>query len=104
MTALDTSTSPDRGYMGDRKRGASLGRATVLGSPSHRDNRILFHLRRVRLDQGGYDPGGAYWGIGSPLFEAWDDGGEAYMTFRTGDREAAKEAVRGTYPNARFYR
>lgn len=98
------STTPDRGWMGDRRRGASLGRGRVLGDPSHRDNRILFHLCRIRLDRGGYDPGGAYWGLGPPLWEAWDNGGEAYMTWRTGNREAAKEGVRCTYPNARFYR
>ena len=28
---------------------------------------------RVRLDSGGYDDGGAYWGIGKPLFCARDD-------------------------------
>jgi hypothetical protein len=101
---IETSTTPDRGWMGDRRRGASFGRPQVLGSPAHRNNRIRFHLRRVQLDSYGYDPGGAYWGLGYPLFEAWDDGGEAYLTFRTGDREAAKETVRCAYPNAVFYR
>jgi hypothetical protein len=32
-------------------------------------------LFRVRLDSGGYDDGGAYWGIGTPLFCAIDDDG-----------------------------
>lgn len=30
-------------------------------------------LFRVRLDAGGYDDGGAYWGHGKPLFCATDD-------------------------------
>lgn len=103
------STTPDLGWMGDPKRGASLGRPQRLGSALHRDNRILFHLARIRLDRGGYDPGGAYWGHSGELYEAWDDHGEAYMTFRVypqwgGGREAAKAQVRLTYPNARFYR
>lgn len=32
-------------------------------------------LFRVALDSGGYDNGGAYWGIGAPLWCAIDDGG-----------------------------
>jgi hypothetical protein len=32
-------------------------------------------LFRVRLDSGGYDDGGAYWGTGTPLFCAIDDDG-----------------------------
>lgn len=31
------------------------------------------HLRRVPLDSGGYDPGGAYWGKGTPLYCAYGE-------------------------------
>lgn len=35
---------------------------------------------RVRLDRGGYDDGGAYWGIGQPLFCAQcDEGGRQFV-------------------------
>lgn len=27
-----------------------------------------FTLRRIRLNNGGYDRGGAYWGVGAPLY------------------------------------
>ena len=27
-----------------------------------------FELRRIRINQGGYDDGGAYWGTGQPLY------------------------------------
>ena len=96
---IEASTTPDRGYMGDIRRGASLGRATRYGSEAHRKNPVLFHLRKIRLDSGGYDPSGAYWGHGGELYEAWDDGGEAYMTFRSypSDRSEAF-AKRGGAP------
>jgi hypothetical protein len=62
-------------------------------------------LRRVRLDAGGYDEGGAYWGRGGPLYHACEyrtDGLDYF--FRARDRQHAKEVVLARYPNARFYR
>lgn len=88
--------------------GASMGRA----STSERDLRQLapepvkLNLQRVRLDSGGYDSGGAYWGAGEPLYRAADDNGlrEVELFFRARDREHAKELVRAKLPNACFYR
>lgn len=162
MRALETCSTPDRGYMGDRKRGASLGRgnreAAVLRAearkeverlergleearngfnpgwyetdretgvvtftpnfPSqadyvrHREKLLAdaseelkalearvadvrFHLRKVRLDSGGYDQGGAYWGAGGELFEAWNGAGD-FMTVRVWeDDRSAAFAARG---------
>lgn len=93
--------------------GASLGR------PSHIQgyNGEKLHLERVKLDSGGYDKGGAYWGTGEPLFVAWDDSGEFQLFVRAVPegtpwgypnsavyRERAKRAVRKLLPDARFYR
>lgn len=36
-------------------------------------------LRRLALDSGGYDGGGAYWGCGRPLFVAYGDGVEIFI-------------------------
>jgi len=60
-------------------------------------------LRRVRLNSGGYDEHDTYWGFGQPLYWAADESGEYDVTFRATNRERAKEIVRRTYPNARFY-
>jgi len=52
-------------------------------------------LQRIRLNRGGYDRSGAYWGIGSPLYVALttiDDNEESYH-FRARDRKHAKEIV-----------
>ena len=53
-------------------------------------------LQKIRLNQGGYDRSGAYFGIGSPLYVAMatiDDNEESYH-FRARDRNHAKEIVR----------
>jgi len=79
---------PDRGYMGDRRRGASLGRVNVRpngGDWTEEGKR--FHVRRVRLDSGGYDSGGAYWGIGAPLYHFESEDGAASGFVRIGRPE-----------------
>lgn len=47
--------------------GAQIGRREYNGIP---ENKI--RVFRVRIDAGGYDGGGAYWGLGKPLFCATD--------------------------------
>lgn len=68
---------------GCSKYGADMGRsgsAPLVGRVS---------LRRVRLDSGGYDKGGAYWGIGETLYYAsGSEDGEVYV--RASGRDAAK--------------
>lgn len=51
----------------------------------------------VRIDKGGYDPGGAYWGQGQPLWELV--GPDASHLFRSGDRDAATACVAETWPD-----
>lgn len=61
-------------------------------------------LRRVRLNAGGYDSGGAYWGGGKPLYWATDESSSTGCYFRAADREAAKAHIRARLPNAEFHR
>ena len=62
------------------------------------------YLRRVPLNGGGYDTGGAYWGIGAPLFYAEDQDGNSRF-FRARNRDAAKAEIRRLFGDAaRFYR
>lgn len=95
----------------DGRYGAPLGRTsdhlaglivTAADSP--------FTLRRIRLDSGGYDSGGAYWGFGAPLY--WwaveivegDTRDQCSGYLRAANRLAAKNAIRSAQPAARFYR
>ena len=100
-----TPLAEDAGWMGDRTRGAGLGRSTHSGDV-HTPWR--FYLQRVRLNRGGYDDGGAYWGAGAPLYRyaATETRNrecpEGFL--RAADRAAAKAQILALYPAARFFR
>ena len=64
---------------------------------------VKLQLQRLPLDSQGYDAGGAYWGIGQPLYVAHENG-EARLFVRGATREAAKAVVRKRIPGARFHR
>lgn len=69
---------PDRGWGGDRRRGASHGRRDTLP----RNTVSQCRIRPVPVVDGGYDPGGAYWGHDpreNPLFCVWSDSSVAYI-------------------------
>jgi hypothetical protein len=90
--------------------GAPMGRSDYdddkTGAPK-------LHLARVYIDSQGYDNGGAYWGLGQRLFVAWKhslagnppkEGGNVRHFVRAKNRECAKEILRQTFSDARFYR
>lgn len=60
-------------------------------------------LQHVPINSGGYDAGGAYWGLGARLYCAMDQDGNTYY-FRAADREAAKRVIRDDWPDAEFFR
>lgn len=91
------------GYMGDRARGAQFGRPD---QPPEGPGPHAFRVARIEIDQDGYDEGGAYWGIGLPLFRFVEDDAdparppaEGFVRART--RAEAVREVRRTYPAAR---
>lgn len=102
----------------DRSRGAPMGRGfrsdeswRKHGSPflygsAKRDREFTgkVSLRRIPLDSGGYDAGGAYWGFGEPIYSALSECGTVDMTMRASTRDAAKVEVLKEHPKARFYR
>jgi|SRR5436190_20049161 len=85
--------------------GAPMGRMSRTQGDPATDSKPL-SLRRIRLDSGGYDPGGAYWGLGAPLYWAGNcgDGLDVDMFLRARNRDDAKAQIRADYPGARFYR
>lgn len=74
--------------------GAPMGRV----SSGALDLSRRLYLRRIPLNGGGYDRGGAYWGIGAPLWCVMDQNG-ATRYFRAANRHAAKVYVRETFGN-----
>lgn len=65
---------------------------------------VRVYLRRLRLDGGGYDEAGAYWGVGAPIYWAYTLDGALDITMRASSREAAKATLLADYPGIRFYR
>ena len=91
----------------DCRYGAPMGRRE---NTTGRALAVKFHLARVKINTGGYDAGGAYWGIGAPLYRAWgetppviDDPKQVFY-LRTSSRDAAKAEVLRKFPRATFYR
>jgi hypothetical protein len=81
-----------------------MGRAT-LGHGTIPDGRLT--LQRIRLNSGGYDRNGTYFGAGMPLY--WyagtsTDAEEIDGMVRAYDRDHAKAEVRAMFPGATFYR
>ncbi len=74
------------------KYGAPMGRRS--DKPEDFGNVRGARLVRVPFVDGDYDPGGAYWGGGTPLYCAWGDDdvrGERMVAYvRAPSREAAK--------------
>lgn len=93
-------TNDPKGWMGDPRRGAAMGRDTLTGA--HDGSRLT--LRRIRLDAGGYDPLGAYFGIGRPLYWCASKDGQIDFMLRAESRRSAKRQVSERYPTARFCR
>lgn len=91
-------------------RGADMGRPN-WGLPEDRETPMVMYLQRVKLDVGGYDLGGAYWGLGDPLFCAWSStfyAGSlpvcARVFVRAKTRDAAKTQIKQHFTNAKFFR
>ena len=100
MSRPDYGTNDPRGWCGDPSRGAALGRPTVHdGAPLGK-----MTLRHVRLNGGGYDRNGTYFGLGAPLYWYADEGGNVDAMLRASCREVAKAKIRSLFPNVRFYR
>jgi len=90
--------------IGANRYGAFMGRPLLGKDKSVPPEAAPFSLRRVYLDRGGYDPGGAYWGLGAPLYEFAGPDPEISGFVRGRTREAAKAEVRKFHPSARFFR
>lgn len=71
--------------------GAPMGRS-CYGIPENCEPRSV-SLFRVRLDSGGYDDGGAYWGHGAPIWCARTDDDRLFQTTRAPTRRAAADAL-----------
>lgn len=94
----------------DTKYGAPHGRPSAYLATGGRikyHEPIKFYLEVMRLDSGGYDSGGAYWGLrpkGMRLYRFENQKIGAWGFIDATDRTAAKEQIRRHYTKATFHR
>lgn len=66
---------------------------------------MKFQLTRIRLNNGGYDCNGSYWGQGAPLYQFQSEtDSDICGSLRAHTRAQAKAETRTKQSNARFYR
>lgn len=80
--------------------GAPMGRHGSAGAA----NGEKLYLRRVPINNGGYDAGGAYWGLGAPLWFWSNADGDRSGYFRAASRGAAKDHLANQWDDISFYR
>lgn len=80
-------------------RGADMGRRTIK-----EDESKPLYLQKVRLDSGGYDAGGAYWGSPDDLYCAFNEDMTFRVFTRAYDRIEAKENLNELHDNLIFIR
>lgn len=97
------STNDPKGWMGDPRRGAALGRPTIAGS---RDYTGKLYLSAIQWRDYDYDVNGTYFGFtrGTNIFWCASPDGTIDRMYRATSREDAKRQVLADYPNARFFR
>jgi len=103
VTRPDYSTHDPKGWCGDPKRGAAMGRHRYLPEKPESWTGKLY-VSEVRIDGGGYDRNGTYFGHAGPLYWCADASGEVDFTVRASDRAAALVEIRKTLPLAKFAR
>jgi len=79
------------------KYGAPMGRRNNYGRGIESPR---LTVSAVTIDSGGYDSGGAYWGIGEPLWQVESECGEVSYFTRAPSRSQAEEVARERHPGA----
>jgi hypothetical protein len=95
-------TNDPKGWCGDIRRGAALGRPSVRNEDATYEGEI--HVRRIHLCQGGYDVNHTYFGVGAPLYWYANKEGTIDCMTRAKNRAEAREIVLKHYPKAKVRR
>ncbi len=86
------------------KYGAPHGRCNNKGDP---DTKQRFYLIKVRVNSGGYDSGGAYWGycsLGERVYRYLSEEGDIEGFVWAKSRALAKAEMLEDYPDATFFK
>jgi hypothetical protein len=101
---------PNGMHYGYTDKGEKICRGAIMGRPSrlpeNPNEPIKLQMIKLRIDSGGYDQGGAYWGLGEPVYWAGQGLGPdapIQIFVRGKTREDAKTKVRNLVPGASFF-
>lgn len=99
---ISYKTNDPKGWGGDPKRGAALGRAPI-DEPDADTYKTPLILKRVPLDEGGYDPNGTYFGRdNSNLYWLASEDGKIDRVYRARDDAAAIAYAGNLYKYAKI--
>jgi hypothetical protein len=98
MTEPSYEHNDPKGWCGDPRRGAALGRGGPRGDASTFTGTL--YVKYVGLDPQGYDRLGTYWGDGKPIFWVADENNQVEFTFRAEDMQHALNRAASRAPNA----
>lgn len=86
------------------KYGAPMGRSNRI--PKDIDTAGKLYLEKLRWVDGAYDQGGAYWGMGNPIYRASGESEteQVEIFVRAIDREDAKVQIKEIFEGATFHR
>jgi len=62
-----------------------------------------WYLRRMKLNSGGYNSSGHYYGIGAPLYKATRDDDDEVVLIRARTRRLAIIELKARFPNAKLF-
>lgn len=110
ISSLTCSTAIERclveGFIMERKPCSSAPSAIKKKRKIMKPQGPKCYLQKVRLNQGGYDSSGRYWGVGKPLYRTTNDENGDIFFLRAETREMAKIIIQ-TKPHwqgARFFK
>lgn len=92
--------------LGFRRSGCSVCRRELAGN-KHEVGYLVplkVSVTRIRLNGGGYDRRGRYWGVGEPLFHIVSDYDDINLELRAADRDAAIAQISKWRPGILFHR
>ena len=92
----DYKKNDPKGWGGDAKRGAAMGRPTIH-DPAFEGH---LHVREMPLDE-GYDENGTYFGMGKPLYWVANEQLTVDYMIRADDFDDVNKQVREQYPRMR---
>jgi len=96
----DYDVNDPKGWCGDPRRGAAMGRVDIHDEPSSFAGQLS--MKRIRMcATGDYDLLGTYWGCGDPLYWYANEEQTIDGVVRAKDREDARRQVLEKYPKAK---